>query len=855
MLNDHARTTRAVICRFLLCLLLPVSAAMAPVLDTKDGVDREWRDRFIMGYFAELMRSNELAQRHAWAELTATRQSGDLRSQLRAVARYLLVTDSALLDCKLAKDSIEAARSAGAAYLRELFDVGVAAASNMFPHRCPGLMDASELQALALQLGDPARQFFVLEAKVLGLTSANRFNDVIEVRTTQMNYAIAAFQRSYCMVDLVQATLRASPGSPKLNGLLEDAHRELAGTEFAALRTNLDVMMFRSKMAEGDLKGVLQIMDAALPAVRSGILGPHGSAFTLISFARALDRAHRSSEALALLEDSKHFNAPAKPISAARSRATLEVLTNLGTAKAFAHGLREVQHLSWLLADKAEFGPQHTRIHKIVIAKFFERFGKHDVALAALAEANQAGEELERLASKTARVELQERLKVAARDRENSQLRAQAELQAERQRGWIAALGIALLGGVGTAAALGMAVRRGRQLARLSAELELRNTELEQRSASRIRLLAAACHDLRQPAHALGMLAELGHDAKREPARFSAWLQSVRRSADSLSDRLDELMDLGRLDGGRYTPQLSDVPLAELLRDVMQHFSGPAQRKGLSLQVATTEIHVVSDRHLLRRIIFNLVANAVKYTDVGVVRVDVHLEGDALELTVQDSGPGIPPDKLDDIFRDYVRLNPNKAEEGLGIGLSIVRRAAELLGHELALVSPPGKGTTASLHLPRSPAPPTGPGPARAAPAACVGGVIALLEDDADVCEAMAALLRRWGYVVPLGSDAQTVLAEITAQQHHPGLIITDLHLHNSDGLQEVNHLREALRDPELPALLVTGDMDTAISPLAADAGVHVTHKPLAPAKLSELVKTHIRPPSARTGQPPEPAT
>lgn len=153
MLNGHARTTRTVICKFLLCLLLPVSATMAPVLETKDCVDQEWRDRFIMGYFAELLRNNESAQRHAWAELTATRQSGDLRSQLRAVARYLLVTDTALLDCTLAKDSIEAARSAGAAYLRELFDVGVAAASNMYPHRCPGLMGASELQALALQLG------------------------------------------------------------------------------------------------------------------------------------------------------------------------------------------------------------------------------------------------------------------------------------------------------------------------------------------------------------------------------------------------------------------------------------------------------------------------------------------------------------------------------------------------------------------------------------------------------------------------------------------------------------------------------------------------------------------------------
>ena len=236
--------------------------------------------------------------------------------------------------------------------------------------------------------------------------------------------------------------------------------------------------------------------------------------------------------------------------------------------------------------------------------------------------------------------------------------------------------------------------RRGERLAVISLELEQRNGELEQRSASRIRLLAAACHDLRQPAHALGVLAELGSDAQQEPSRFGAWLQSVKRSTASLGEMLDELMDLGRLDGGHYTPQLSDVSLAELLQDVALHFGGLARRKGLTLEVVPADGHVVSDRHLLRRIVFNLVSNAIKYTDTGFVRVSAQpdADADAVQLRVQDSGPGIPPDKLDDVFRDYVRLNPTKAAEGLGIGLSIVRRAAELLGHGLTLASPPGGG-------------------------------------------------------------------------------------------------------------------------------------------------------------------
>lgn len=160
---------------------------------------------------------------------------------------------------------------------------------------------------------------------------------------------------------------------------------------------------------------------------------------------------------------------------------------------------------------------------------------------------------------------------------------------------------------------------------------------------------------------------------------------------------LDELMDLGRLDGGHYAPQLSPVSMHELLQEVKLHFEGLAARKGLRLEVlpapGLAEVDIVSDRHLLRRIVFNLVSNAVKYTDTGFVRVKLSADatGRAVQLAVQDSGPGIPPDKLDDVFRDYVRLNPMQAAEGLGIGLSIVRRASELLGHSLQLVSPPAK--------------------------------------------------------------------------------------------------------------------------------------------------------------------
>ena len=175
------------------------------------------------------------------------------------------------------------------------------------------------------------------------------------------------------------------------------------------------------------------------------------------------------------------------------------------------------------------------RAFKLRASAFWEKFGDPAKALRALKEANQAGEALQKISSETARVELQERLNVAAKDKENAQLKAEAALQEARQRGWITAFVVALLGVAGTGTALSLAVRRGRRLTQVSAELQARNAELEQRSATRIQLLAAACHDLRQPAHALGMLAELGDEAQTHPARFDAWLQSVRRSTDRKS--------------------------------------------------------------------------------------------------------------------------------------------------------------------------------------------------------------------------------------------------------------------------------------------------------------------------------
>lgn len=828
---------------------LPLATALA---EPPPGLDPAWRERFVLGYFAQTMQDPVRASREARAELAAMQSSADPRRRLQAAARYLLATDEGAADCALADPLIDEARAAGPAFASELFDVAVSAYLSLSDQHCKRFLDPDELASLARQLGDPARQYFVLGARALSQLKANRFNDALQTLAEQTDLAISDAQAAFSLQNRAQAELAANPSSDAARTLLAQAASRIDAGQFPALHLSQQVLTFRMEFAVRHDAAAFDAMQRALPGTLRGLLGDCPSGFDLVTFARALTTAGRAAQAQSLLDQAKRFDTGCKKLVALRSRAALEVFTALGTPDAFVRGQQEIAALEALLCDTRSFGPQTVKGFKTRASAFWERFGRYDKALQALQEANKAGELLQKISSETARVELQEKLNVAAKDKENARLKAEASLQEERQRGWILAFAVAIAGGAAAGAALSVAIRRGRRLALVSAELAERNKDLEQRSASRIRLLAAACHDLRQPAHALGMQTELGDDAHRDPATFATWLQSVRRSTASLADMLDSLMDLGRLDGGHYTPLLSDISLPELMQDLTLHFSGLASRKGLTLDVAPADGHVVSDHHLLRRILFNLVSNAIKYTDAGGVQVTTHRHGDQVTLTVRDTGPGIPPDKVDDVFRDYVRLNPGKAAEGLGIGLSIVRRGAELLGHGLTMTSPAGGGTLVTLSLPWTDATPAADTPAPAlAKTASRPGLVALMEDDVEVRDAMAALLRRWGHVVCAGQDAQDLAAQLTRGHQRPDLVITDFHLATTNGLDELDRLRRMLASPELPALLVTGNLDSDLAARAAAAGVAVAHKPLAPGKLATLVQRLCRPAAADAANRP----
>lgn len=379
-------------------------------------------------------------------------------------------------------------------------------------------------------------------------------------------------------------------------------------------------------------------------------------------------------------------------------------------------------------------------------------------------------------------------------------------------------------------------------LRELVQQLDQANEDMKAVTASRTHLLAAACHDLRQPAHALGMLADVVADlaANRTVERLQHEvrqpIEGIRRCSAALSDMLNMLLDMTQLESDRYQSIQTAFPLDELVQELQLQFSPVAEAKALAFEVVHDSAQVNSDRHLLRRMLMNLVSNAIKYTDRGHVRVTVRRLAEQVSITVEDSGPGIPADKQELVFADYVRLGGPDQPEGLGIGLSIVKRAATLLDIPLSMRSAAGQGTAVELWVPLSTAPVADSEPLTMAPGRT--GLIGLLENDPNILEAAVQLLTHHGYRALAARDTGELMQAL-ADEHRtaPDLLISDFHLGiDQDGLQLIEGLRRQPAWRETVFILVTGDLDASVAARAAAAQVALAYKPLQPRRLLQLV-------------------
>ena len=376
------------------------------------------------------------------------------------------------------------------------------------------------------------------------------------------------------------------------------------------------------------------------------------------------------------------------------------------------------------------------------------------------------------------------------------------------------------------------------------AQTEAAREQAEQASIAKSRFFAAASHDLRQPLHSLGLFASALDEHLTSPqARETA--RSIRESISALESLFDSLLDLSRLDAGVVTVQPRNVSVQALFDRLSREFHGEAVERELRLRFVPTRAVVRTDPLLLERILTNLVANALRYTQHGGVAVGVRCRGGHAAIEVHDTGVGIPPDKQSLIFEEFYQVNnPGRdRRHGLGLGLAIVQRLAHMLDHPLRLTSAPGRGSRFSIELPLA------GGPADALveelPMSDDDALrdvrVLVVDDDMMVREGTAALLRQWG-AQPRTSDSSAEASRAVEDGFLPDVMIVDLRLGEThDGIDVINSLRARLRR-QTPALLVSGDTGAAELARVRSSGIPLLTKPVAPAKLRAMLRAVLVP-------------
>ncbi|MBZ9956992.1 MULTISPECIES: PAS domain-containing hybrid sensor histidine kinase/response regulator [unclassified Mesorhizobium] len=382
--------------------------------------------------------------------------------------------------------------------------------------------------------------------------------------------------------------------------------------------------------------------------------------------------------------------------------------------------------------------------------------------------------------------------------------------------------------------------RVNEELTRVNEELAQAQMLAEEANLGKTRFLAAAGHDILQPLNAARLYcSSLIEKAGKGPAGKAA--VNIDSSLESVETILGAVLDISRLDAGAMKPDDTAFNLDALLRQIGNDFRPLAAEKQLKLTIMPSSLTVMTDRNLLRRLIQNLVSNAIKYTRHGRILVGVRRRGELAEIQVIDTGIGIAGDKLNTVFREFTRLDEGAREaEGLGLGLSIVDRIARVLRLEIRIFSNPGKGTRFSVILPvaavQEPKREVETrAPARAA-ASLAGLSVLCIDNDARILEGMRLLLEGWGCAVETVSG--TTNRDIAIRR--PDIVLADYHLDGETGLDAIVGLR-AIHGDDLPAVLVTADRSNEVRTAAAGLDVPVINKPLKPAVLRSMM-ARVRP-------------
>lgn len=374
----------------------------------------------------------------------------------------------------------------------------------------------------------------------------------------------------------------------------------------------------------------------------------------------------------------------------------------------------------------------------------------------------------------------------------------------------------------------------------LIAKLQEQKDEAERANSAKSKFLASASHDLRQPLYALNLFAAvLDESVTDEKTRKT--VSQIRSSVDALQEQFDTLLDISQLDAGTLSAEKKNFFLSDVVGRLANTYSVQVEKKGLALTFENFSYTIFSDMKLIEQILGNYLSNALRYTTHGSITMRCTEEDGTLSVEVADTGKGIPAESIEDIFGEFEQLDNNERDrqKGFGLGLSIVKRAAKLLEHKIHVESEPGKGSVFSIiidgNYTRSVSEiifaPSAPTSADTQP------LIVIIDDEVSIREGIAELLDLWGYQTICAASGDQAMERLRTATHKPGAIISDFRLKNDEtGIDVIQRIHTAFQS-DIPALIVTGDIDNGRLLALAESGYIVLHKPVAPSKLRAFLQ------------------
>ncbi len=378
-------------------------------------------------------------------------------------------------------------------------------------------------------------------------------------------------------------------------------------------------------------------------------------------------------------------------------------------------------------------------------------------------------------------------------------------------------------------------LERAELIEKLSQEKRL----AEESGKAKSRFFAAASHDLRQPLNALHLFVDALMKNK-DPTQQRHLCNRVNQSTLALNAIVDGVLDISKIESGTIRKKVRAVMASDLFSKVVAEFSLTAKAKGLTLKTVSSSAVFRTDPELLLRVLHNLVANAIRYTDAGGVLIGCRRSGPGYRIEVVDTGRGVPLDHQTKIFEEFYQIeNPERAQnKGLGLGLSIVKGLCELLGHDITVKSTLGKGTVFGISVPSG----TSQDIEQETPEDTtmlldVPKSVLIIDDDALSLEALTNTVSSWGHITASASSVSAAI-QVISDNFSPEIVITDFRLQDGKtGLDALAVLHEIMNE-DIPAIIVTGDTDPERIKEAGSSGLPLLHKPINPAKLRALINS-----------------